>query len=252
MSIETELIYPESEYAKASTACVFLYHGEQLNGEVQNLVVGGPAAVKAAGITDADLWETVPGVMSFTGAAQFVEAPSQGTQVTLDGQSLIVTARIKKKLAAHVGSTRYLLGNYKPGTTSGGFVVSVTTNGAAGLTVSAAGGGAGINNFAPSGTITDGTTATEKHLVWVTSRDGFGRSAVDGVQAGTTTIASAAGINLQGGNPFYMGSQIEGFELTHVGAYQVPLDLADIPLALLFDWSYRHPGAMIPDWVFGL
>jgi hypothetical protein len=250
MSIKTQLIYPENEYAKKSTACVFLYHGEQPNGEVENLVVGGPAAVKNVGFTDAQLWETVPGVMSFTGAGQYVEAQSQGTQVTLDGQSLIVTARVKKKLGAHVGSTRYLLGNYRPGTTSGGFVVSVTSSGAAGLTVSAAGGGAGINNFSPSGTITDGTTANEKHLVWVTSRDGYGRSAVDGVQAGTTTIASAAGINLHGGNPFYMGGQIDGFELAHVAAYQVPLDLADISVALLFDWSYRHPGAMIPDWVF--
>lgn len=251
MSIKTELIYPESEYAKASTACVFLYHGEQPNGEVENLVVGGPAAVKAAGITDANLWETVPGVMSFTGVAQFVEAPAAGTQVTLDGQSLIVTARIKKKLAAHVGSTRYLFGNQKPGTNTGGFVVSVTAAGATALIVTPVG-GTPYNNFAPSGTITDGTTANEVHLVWVTSRDGFGRAAANGVQVGTTTIAGAANANLRGGHPFYIGSQLEGFELTHVGAYQVPLDLADIPLALLFDWAYRHPGAMIPDWVLGL
>ena len=250
MSIETKLIYPESEYAKASTACVFLFHGEQPSGEVQNLVVGGPAAAKS-GMTDADLWGTVPGVMSFTGTGQKVIAPAAGTQVTLDGQSLIITARIKKKLAAHVAATRYLFGNYTPLVNTGGFVMQVTTAGAAGITVTPVGGSA-YNVFAPSGTITDGTTANERHIVWVVSRDGFGRAGVDGIAAGTTTIAGAANANLQGGFDFSMGGVTEGFELTHVGAYQVPLDLDDIPLALLYDWSYRHPGAMIPDWVFGV
>lgn len=250
MSIKTELIYPESEYAKASTACVFLFHGEQPSGEVQNLVVGGPAAAKS-GMTDADLWGTVPGVMSFTGTGQKVVAPAAGTQVTLNGQSLIITARIKKKLAAHVAATRYLFGNYTPLVNTGGFVMQVTTAGAAGITVTPVGGSA-YNVFTPPGTITDGTTANERHIVWVVSRDGFGRSGVDGIAAGTTTIAGAANANLQGGFDFSMGGVTEGFELTHVGAYQVPLDLSDIPLQLLYDWSYRHPGAMIPDWVLGV
>lgn len=250
MSIETKLIYPESEYAKSSTACVFLFHGEQPSGEVQNLVVGGPAAAKS-GMTDADLWGTVPGVMSFTGTGQKVIAPAAGTQVTLDGKSLIITARIKKKAAAQVAATRYLFGNYTPLVNTGGFVMQVTTAGAAGITVTPVGGSA-YNVFAPSGTITDGTTANERHIVWVVSRDGFGRAGVDGIAAGTTTIAGAANANLQGGFDFSMGGVTEGFELTHVGAYQVPLDLDDIPLALLYDWSYRHPGAMIPDWVFGV
>lgn len=251
MSIETKLIYPESEYAKSSTACVFLFHGEQPSGEVENLVVGGPAAAKISGFTDSQLWEATPGVMSFTGTGQKVVAPAAGTQVTLDGKSLIITARIKKKLAAHVAATRYLFGNYTPSVNTGGFVLQITTGGAAGITVTPVGGSA-YNVFAPSGTITDGTTANERHIVWVVSRDGFGRSGVDGIAAGTSTIAGAANANLQGGFDFSMGGVTEGFELTHVGAYQVPLDLADIPLALLYDWSYRHPGAMIPDWVFGL
>lgn len=251
MSIETELIYPESNYTSESTACVFLYHGEQPSGEVENLVVGGPAAAKISTLTDAELWETVPGVMSFTGTDQKVVAPAAGTQVTLNGQSLIITARIKKKLAAQVAATRYLFGNYTPLSNTGGFVLQITTAGAAGITVTPVGGSA-YNVFAPSGTITDGATANERHIVWVISRDGFGRSGVDGLAAGTTTIAGAANANLQGGFDFSMGGVAEGFELTHVGAYQVPLDLADIPLDLLYDWSYRHPGAMIPDWVFGV
>jgi hypothetical protein len=88
--------------------------------------------------------------------------------------------------------------------------------------------------------------------VWVASRDGLGRVARDGVQVATSTISGAANANLRGGFDLKIGGVTESFEIKQIAAYQVPQDLADIPLALLFDWSYRHPGAVIPDWVFGL
>jgi hypothetical protein len=251
MGLNTQIIYPESEYSRHATRCAFLFHGEQLSGEIENLLLNGPSAAKVTGFTDAQLWDATPGVMSFTGVGQYAEAPAEGTQVTLDGQSLIVTARIKKKLATHVVGTRYLFGNYKPGTTTGGFVCSVTTSGACGVTVTPVG-GAAVNAFAPSGTITDGVIANERNLVWIISRNGQGRIGVDGVQAATATMTALQGANLRGGNPFYIGSQVEGFEMTHIGAYQVPLDIADIAVAQVFDWAYQNPAAMIPDWVFGL
>lgn len=251
MSIDTKTIYPESLYQQSATRCVFAYHGEQPSGEVQNLVAGGPSAAKNTGFLDAELWASRTGWMTFGGTTKFATAPADGTQVTMDGQSLIVTARIKKTVGAHVAATRYIAGNYTPGSNTGGFVIQVTTAGACGLTVSPVGGSA-ANVFAPSGTITDGTTANEVSLVWVASRDGLGRVARDGVQVATSAIPGAANANLRGGFDLKLGGVTESFEIKQIAAYQVPLDLADIPLALLFDWSYRHPGAVIPDWVFGL
>lgn len=251
MSINTSTIYPESLYQADSTRCVFAFHGEQPSGEVQNLVSGGPSAAKNTGFTDSELWSTRPGWMTFGGSTKFATAAATGTQVTMNGQSLIVTARIKKTLGAHVAATRYLIGNYTPGSNTGGFVIQATTAGACGLTVTPVGGSA-YNVFAPSGTLTDGTTANEVSLVWIASRDGFGRVGSAGVQVATTTIAGAVNANMKGGFPLKIGGVTESFEIKHLAAYNVPLDLADIPLELLFDWSYRHPGAVIPDWVFGL
>lgn len=251
MSIDTKTIYPESLYQQSATRCVFAYHGEQPSGEVQNLIAGGPSAAKNTGFSDAELWSTRSGWMTFAGTSKFVTAPAAGTQVTMNGQSLIVTARIKKTIGAHVAATRYLAGNYTPGSNTGGFVIQATTAGAIALTVTPVGGSA-YNVFAPSGTLTDGTTANEVDLVWVASRDGFGRAGRGGAQVGTSTISGAANANLLGGWDLKIGGQQESFEIKHLAAYQVPLDLANIPLALLFDWSYRHPGAVIPDWVFGL
>ena len=251
MSILTSTIYPESLYKAGATRCVFAYHGEQPSGEVQNLISGGPSAAKNTGFLDSELWGARPGWMTFGGTTKFVTAAASGTQLTMNGQSLIVTARIKKSLAAQVSATRYIAGNYTPGANTGGFVLQATTAGACGLTVTPVGGSAS-NIFAPSGTLTDGTTANEVSLVWVATRDGFGRVARDGVQVATTTIAGAANANLKGGFDLKIGGVAESFEMKHIAAYQVPLDLAGIPLELLFDWSYRHPGAVIPDWVFGL
>ncbi len=251
MSIEIKTIYPEKLYQGNSTRCVFAFHGEQPSGEVENLIPGGPSAVKNSGFSDAELWSTRSGWMTFAGTSKFVTAPANGTQVTMNGQSLIVTARIKKTLAAHVAATRYLARNYTPGSNTGGFVIQTTTAGAVGLTVSPLG-GSGYNVFAPSGTLTDGTTANEVNLVWVASRDGFGRVGQGGVQVGSSTISGAANANLLGGWDLKIGGQQESFEIKHLAAYQVPLDLAGIPLDLLFDWVDRHPGAVIPDRVFGL
>lgn len=249
MSIATKLIVPESSYR--SSRCVFAYHGEQVGGEIENLVQNGPAAVKNAGFTDPELWDARKGWMTFSGVTKFATAPADGTQVTMDGQSLIVTVRIKKTLAAHVAATRYLAQNYTPGQNTGGFLLQVTTGGACGLTVAPVG-GSGVNVFAPSGTITNGSVANEVNLVFVASRDGLGRVGNGGVQIGTSTITAAANADLAGGYPLVIGGAAESFELKHLAAYQVPLDLADIPLDLLYDWVDRHPGALIPDWVLGV
>ena len=92
-------VFPES-LAVPSTYCKYFYRGEQSTGDVENKVSTGALAVKNAGFLDAALWAT-PGYMAVGGGTgNFCTVAASTHDATLNGYSLIVTARIKKAAAA--------------------------------------------------------------------------------------------------------------------------------------------------------
>lgn len=247
-------VFPES-LVSPSTYCKYFYRGEQSVGDVENKVSGGALAVKNAGFLDAGLWAT-PGYMAVGGGTGNFCTVAPGTHdVTLAGFSLIITARIKKAAAAFPAAEQYIISSYDPGTNTGGIIISCRTDGSVRCYVNATDGST-INANTAAGVLTNGTTATERALVFFFPREGGSAWAmIDALDGNSSAAATVAGKSLAGGRPMRIGLGQAGvandaYLVTALAAYQPPADLSGIDRKSVGDWTLRNQARQVPDWVF--
>lgn len=247
-------VFPES-LVSASTYCKYFFRGEQGTGDIENKVASGAMAIKNGGFLDATLWAT-PGYATVGGASANYCTLVPGTHdVTLNGYSLIITARVKKAAAAFPAAEQYIAASYNPGSNQGGIILSCRTDGSARCYVNAAD-GTTVNANTAANVLTNGTTATERALVFFFPREaGSAWSMIDALDGNSSAASTVAGKSLVGGRDMRIGSSLAGgaidaYGLASFAAYQVPADLSSIDRKAVGDWLLRNPGQPIPDWVF--
>ena len=253
--MKVQQVYPEALY-KPSAHARYFFRGEQAAGEAENLVVGGDVASKAASFSDATLWAT-PGFMAVGGGANnYLTVPAATHDVSLVEHSLIVALRIQKAVAAHVASEQYLVNSYNPGSTTGGIIIGVRTDGSIRCYLNATD-GTTFNVTSAAGVITDGSTANERTVVFAFPRESgvSAAVAVDGIQSNAVTASAIAGKSMAGSRAMRIGvpqggGALDAYRIAGLSAYQVPKHLGALDLPQIYDWAFRHPGVPMPDWVF--
>ena len=247
-------VFPES-LVSPSTFCKYFFRGEQSAGDIENKVAGGAPAVKNAGFTDGTLWATAGYATVGAATANYCTLAAATHDVTLNGYTLIVTARIKKAAAAFPAAEQYIAASYNPGTNTGGIILSCRTDGSARCYVNATD-GTTVNANTAANVLTNGSAATERALVFFFPREGGSAWAmIDTLDGNSSAASTIAGKSLVGGRDMRIGSSlaggaIDGYGLAAFAAYQVPADLANIDRKAVGDWTLRNPGQPIPDWVF--
>lgn len=253
--MKVQQVFPESLYVP-SAFCKYFLRGEQAAGEAENLVPGAATANKAASFTDGTLW-AAPGFMSVGGGVNnYLTLAAATHDVTLNGFSLIVTLRLQKTAAAHVGAEQYLVNSYNPGSNNGGLIVAVRTDGSIRCYLNATD-ATSFNVTSAVGAITDGSTANERTVVFCFPREtGVSATvAVDGIQSNAVTASAIAGKSMAGGRSMRIGvtqagGALDAFKVAALAAYQVPANLGSLDLPQLYDWAFRNPGLPMPEWVF--
>lgn len=247
-------VFPES-LVSPSTYCRFFFRGEQASGDMENEVSGGASAVKNTGFADATLWATA-GYATVGGAsANYCTLAPSAHDFTLNGYTLIITARIKKAAASFPAAEQYIAASYNPGTNTGGIIMSCRTDGSARCYVNTQG-GTTINANTAANVLTDGGTATERSLVFFFPREsGSAWSMIDALDGNSSAASTVAGQSLAGGRDMRIGAalgggSIDAYGLAAFGAYQVPANLSSIDRKSVGDWCLRNPGQPVPDWVF--
>lgn len=247
-------VFPES-LVSPSTFCRFFFRGEQGTGDMENKVAGGPLAIKNGGFLDATLWAT-PGYATVGGAAaNFCTLAPAAHDFTLSGYSLVITARIKKASPAFPAAEQYIAASYSPGSNNGGIILSCRTDGSPRCYVNAVD-GTSVNANTAANVLTNGTTATERALVFFFPREaGSAWAMVDALDGNSSAASTIAGKSLAGARDMRIGSSLAGGAIDAYGvasfaAYQVPADLASIDRKTVGDWVLRNPGQPVPDWVF--
>lgn len=247
-------VFPES-LVSPSTYCKYFYRGEQSVGDVENKVDGGALAVKNAGFLDAALWGT-PGYMAVGGGTGNYCTVAPGTHdVTLNGYTLVVTARIKKAAAAFPAAEQYIISSYDPGVSQGGIVISCRTDGQVRCYLNTTD-NTTINANTAAAALTNGTTSNERALVFFFPREsGSAWAMIDALDGNSSAAATVAGKSLAGGRNMRIGLGQAGvandaYLVAAFAAYQVPADLSSIDRKSVGDWTLRNPGQPIPDWVF--
>lgn len=253
-------VFPESLVAP-STFCRFFFRGEQSAGDMENKVSGGPLAVKNTGFTDGTLWGTA-GYATVGGAsANYCTLAPAAHDFTLNGYTLIITARIKKVTVAMPAAEQYIAASYNPGSNTGGIILSCRTDGSARCYVNATD-GTTVNANTAANVITDGNTGdgspnnSERSLVFFFPREaGSAWAMIDALDGNSSAASTVAGKSLAGGRDMRIGAALAGgsidaYGLAAFAAYQVPADLASIDRKAVGDWCLRNPGQPVPDWVF--
>lgn len=247
-------VFPESLVAPR-TYCKYFFRGEQSAGDIENKVAGGALAVKNTGFTDGTLWAT-PGYATVGGAsANYCTLAAATHDVTLNGFTLIITARIKKAAAAFPAAEHYIAASYNPGSNTGGIILSCRTDGSARCYVNSTD-GTTINANTAANVLTNGSAATERSLVFFFPREaGSAWSMIDALDGSSSAASTVAGKSLVGGRDMRIGAplgggSIDAFGVAAFAAYQVPVDLSSIDRKSVGDWALRNPGQPIPDWVF--
>lgn len=247
-------VFPES-LVSPSTYCKYFYRGEQSAGDVENKVSGGALAVKNAGFLDGSLWAT-PGYMAVGGGTgNYCTVVPATHDVTLNGLTLVVTARIKKAAAAFPAAEQYIAASYDPGTSQGGIILSCRTDGQVRCYVNATD-NTTVNANTAAGALTNGTTANERALVFFFPREaGSAWAMIDALDGNSSAASTVAGKSLAGGRNMRIGVGLAGvandaYLVAAFAAYQVPADLSSIDRKAVGDWTLRNPGQPIPDWVF--
>lgn len=252
--ITVKQVFPES-LVSPSTYCRFFFRGEQSVGDMENKVAGGPLAVKNAGFLDATLWGTAGYATVGGGAANYCTLSPAAHDFTLNGFTLVITARIRKALAAYPAAEQYIVASYNPGSNTGGIVLSCRTDGAARCYVNAQD-NTTVNANTAANIITNGTTATERALVFFFPREGGSAWAmIDAVDGNSSAAATVSGKSLVGARDMRIGAALAGgaidaYGIASFAAYQVPADLTSIDRRAVGDWLLRNPGQPVPDWVF--
>jgi hypothetical protein len=246
-------VFPES-LVSPSTFCKYFYRGEQSVGDVENKA-GGALAVKNSGFLDAALWAT-PGYMAVGGGTgNYCTVVPATHDATLNGYTLVVTARIKKAAAAFPAAEQYIISSYDPGVNQGGIVISCRTDGQARCYLNTTD-NTTINANTAAGALTNGTTANERSLVFFFPREsGSAWAMIDALDGNSSAASTVAGKSLAGNRNMRIGLGQAGvandaYLVAAFAAYQVPADLSSIDRKSVGDWALRNPGQPIPDWVF--
>lgn len=247
-------VFPES-LVSPSTFCRFFFRGEQSAGDIENKVSGGPLAVKNTGFTDGTLWGTA-GYATVGGAsANYCTLAPSAHDFTLNGYTLIITARIKKAAATLPAAEQYIAASYDPGTSTGGIILSCRTDGSARCYVNATD-GVTVNANTAASVLANGSVANERSLVFFFPREaGSAWSMIDALDGNSSAASTVAGKSLAGGRSMRIGAALAGgsidaYGLAAFAAYQVPADLSSIDRRAVGDWCLRNPGQPVPDWVF--
>lgn len=247
-------VSPES-LVSASTYCRFFFRGEQASGDMENKVSGGALAVKNTGFLDATLWATAGYATVGAASANYCTLAPSAHDFTLNGYTLIITARIKKAAVSFPAAEQYIAASYNPGSNTGGIIMSCRTDGSARCYVNAQD-GTTINANTAANVLTNGAAATERSLVFFFPREaGSAWAMIDALDGNSSAASTVAGKSLAGARDMRIGAPLAGgtidaYGLAAFGAYQVPIDLASIDRKSVGDWCLRNPGQPIPDWVF--
>lgn len=254
MPINIKQVAPESMQVP-SQWCKYFFRGEQSAGDIENKVSGGALAVKNTGFLDATLWAT-PGYASVGGgAANFCTLAASTHDVTLNGYTLIVTARIKKAAVTFPAAEQYIAASYNPGSNTGGIIISCRTDGSARCYVNAQD-GTTVNANTAANVLTNGSAATERALVFFFPREaGSAWAMIDALDGNSSAASTVAGKSLAGGRTMQIGAALAGgaidaYGIAALAVYQVPADLSSIDRKQVGDWVLRNPGQPCPDWVF--
>jgi len=241
-----------------SSYCRFFLNCAQDSGDLVNGAVGGMVATKYSLFTDAACWAT-PGYATVGGSANNYAALSaaDGNLNLLDG-TVILTARMRKVAAAFPGAEQYWYAGYRPGTTTGGVILTMHTTGAVRLYITSTD-GSQISVSSAANTYSDGTTATELGLVAIIDRAAAGSAylIVNGLTETSTAKGVIDGKSTNGGTIPRIGvSQAsvaaDALRVRALAGYVVPRDVAQLDRRLIADWHQRNPHLQIPDGVFGL
>lgn len=243
-------VFPESMDAPSSF-CRYFFRGEQASGDMENKGAGNALAVKNGGFADATLWAAAGYATIGGGGSNFCTLPAASADLDHVNNTLIITARVLKAAAALPGSEDYFISSYTPGSIFGGIILSCRTDGAARLYVNPADNSATVNLTTPAATLTDGTTATERSLVFIVPRQSAsGSVAVDAIERATAPMSSIAGKTIANGNALKLGGITNAYRVAAFAAYQVPVDSSALNVQQIYDWAFRNPGSPMPDWVF--
>lgn len=252
-----QAIYPRDAYP-APSYCKYFYLCAQVSGDVENKIAGAASAVKNTGLTDGELWAN-PGYATLGGAAgNYATVAAATHDLTLNGFTLVVCARVKKSAAALPASEQYFIASYDPGVNTGGIIMSCRADGAARLYCNSVG-GTTVNVTTAASVITDGATANERTLTFIFPRE-TGQSAwagVDGLEKTSAPASAIAGQSLAGGRSMRLGEPLAGgtiaaYQVGSFHAYMVPRDMSAMNRTAIHNWAWRNPHLPIPDWVFGL
>lgn len=257
MPISQQVVFPPDAYP-APSYCKYFYLGAQPSGDIANSIAGKAAAVKNAGLTDGEVWAN-PGYATVGGGAGNYATIDPATHdLSLNGFTVVVAARIKKVAAAFPGAEQYIIASYAPGSQAGGIILSCRTDGAARMYVNTVGDVA-ASVTTPANTLTNGTTATERTVSFIFPREAGVSSScgVDGIQVATAPATTVAGASLAGGRAMRFGEPLSGgtidaYQFGSFQAYMVPRDLSAMSVAAIHNWVWVNPHLPIPDWVFGL
>lgn len=248
-------VFPES-LVSPSTYCRFFYRGEQSTGDAENKATGGELAVKNTGFLDATLWATAGYAAVGGTVGNYLTVAASAHDFSLATHTMVYTVRIKKAAVAFPGAEQYIVSSYAPGSNTGGIIISCRTDGAARLYANAAD-STTVNVSTAANVITNGSTATERSLVFILPRESGSSAwvAVDAIEAASASASTIVGKSFVGARSMRIGQgqtavAIDAYQLAAVAAYAVPADLAGIDRRQIYDWTLRNPGQPIPDWVF--
>lgn len=243
-------VFPES-MSLASSYCRYFFRCEQATGDMENKASGGALATKNAGFLDATLWAAAGYATVGGGASNFCSLPAADAALDHINNTIVITARVLKATAALPGSEEYVVAGYTPGSTTGGIILAARTDGSARLYVNATD-NTTVNLTTAASSLTDGSTATERSLVFIIPRQtgASGSVGMDAIERATAPMSTIAGKSIAGGNALKLGGVTNAYRLAAFAAYQIPVDSSALNAQQLYDWAFRNPGVPMPDWVF--
>lgn len=242
-------VFPES-LDEPSQYCRYFFRCEQATGDMENKASGGALAVKNAGFADATLWAASGYATIGGGASNFCTLAAADAALDHINNTIVITARLLKAAGAFPGSEDYVVSGYTPGSTTGGILLSSRPDGGARLYVNATD-GTTANLSTAASSLTDGTTAVERSLVFIIPRQAAsGSVGMDAIERATAPMSPLVGKSIAGGNALKFGGITNGYRLAAFGAYQIPVDSTALNAQQLYDWCFRNPGIPMPDWVF--
>lgn len=244
-------VFPES-MDSPSQYCKYFFRCEQATGDMENKASGGALATKNAGFLDATLWAAAGYATVGGGASNFCSLPAAAADLDHINNTIVITARVLKVAAALPGSEDFIVSSYTPGSVFGGIILSCRTDGSARLYCNSTDNAVTVNVTTGASALTDGTTATERSLVFIIPRQASTSALVgmDAIERATAPFTTLAGKSIAGGNPLKFGGITNAYRLAAFGAYQIPVDSTALNSQQIYDWAFRNPGVPMPDWVF--